>query len=130
MKKVLVTILAFIYLSVSSGATINMHYCMGKLMNWDLVNKQENKCGTCGMEKSGHKGCCKDEQKIIQIGKDQKISESNVHFLNAPSHAEIANYPDLSAIHFSSILTNSPVAHAPPPLSAVSIYILNCNFRI
>jgi hypothetical protein len=52
MKKVLVTILAFVYLTISSGASINIHYCMEKLMNWDLTNKQniQSKCSICGME--------------------------------------------------------------------------------
>ena len=39
MKKLLITILALVYLTVSSGATVNLHYCMGKLMSWDLSLK-------------------------------------------------------------------------------------------
>lgn len=132
MKKFLVTILAFVYLTVSSGATINMHYCMGKLMNWDLTNKQntQSKCGICGMEQSGHKGCCKDEHKVLQIDKDQKKSESAFQSFNISSEAIAVTYAELPSITISSILIENPVAHGPPQLGSVPIFILNCNFRI
>lgn len=129
MKKFLVTILAITYLTASSGATINMHYCMGKLMNWDVAQKQVTKCGSCGMEKSGHKGCCKDEQKKLQIEKDQKASESVYQFHKAPVDAVTIVYPD-TFVHFLSVATDKPVAHAPPLVKAVPLFLLNCNFRI
>ncbi len=130
MKKVLITILAFTYLAVSSGATINMHYCMGKLMNWDLKQKQDAKCGTCGMGKTGHKGCCKDKQTVLQIGKDQKISEPGFQVLKNSPDAITGVCPVLPIAYISLIVTGNPVAHAPPQPGAVPIYMLNCNFRI
>jgi hypothetical protein len=130
MKKFLVTILAFTYLSVSTGATINMHYCMGKLMNWDLKQKQDAKCGSCGMEKMGHKGCCKDKQTVLKIEKDQKVSESGFQFLKYNQDAITNAYPALPVIHLSSIITGNPIAHAPPLVGSVPIFILHCNFRI
>lgn len=132
MKKFLVTILAFVYLTVSSGATINMHYCMGKLMNWDLTNKQntQSKCGICGMEQSGHKGCCKDEHKILQIDKDQKISESAFQSFNISSEAITATYAELPSVTIPPLLVENPFSHAPPRSGAIPIFMLNCNFRI
>lgn len=129
MKKFLVTILALVYLGVSSGATINMHYCMGKLMSWDIAHKQVVKCGNCGMEKSSHKGCCKDEQKKLQIEKDQKVSESVYQFHKTGTDAVVIVYPDVP-VYFSSFATDKPVAHAPPLIKAVPLFLLNCNFRI
>ncbi len=129
MKKFLVTILAFTYIAVSSGATINIHYCMGKLMNWDLARKQEAKCGNCGMEKSAHKGCCKDEQKKLQIEKDQKVSESVFQFNQLVTDEAVIVYPD-AAVSFSSLVKDHPVAHAPPLINSVPLFLLNCNFRI
>lgn len=130
MKKFLVTILAFVYLTASSGATINMHYCMGKLMAWDLSQKQDDTCGTCGMGKTGHKGCCKDEQKIIQIEKDQKISESTFRVFNLSSEIISLTYYNLPSVYSSSIITANLVANPPPDLYTVPIFLRNCNFRI
>lgn len=129
MKKLLVTILAFAYLSASSGATINMHYCMGKLLNWDMAQKQVTKCGSCGMEKSEQKGCCKDEQKKLQIEKGQKAVESIYEFHKAGADAVTIVYQKLP-VHCSSVTTGKPLAHAPPLIKAVPLFLLNCNFRI
>ncbi|MBK8522228.1 MAG: hypothetical protein IPL54_15650 [Chitinophagaceae bacterium] len=35
-EKFITAILAVLYLGTSSGATIHMHYCMGKLAEWGL----------------------------------------------------------------------------------------------
>ena len=67
MKKFLTTILALVYLATSTGATIHLHYCMGRLFSWSLVDKDSKTCGQCGMPKSGKDahclsfkdGCCK-----------------------------------------------------------------------
>ena len=130
MKKFLITITALVYLTVSSGATVNLHYCMGKLMSWDLSAKSKSKCGSCGMEKSGHKGCCNDEQKTFKVDKDQKVSESTFQFLSISSVAIAVTYTELPLVYFSTLVTDNPAAHAPPLQSAVPIFLRNRNFRI
>ncbi|HEY4206556.1 MAG TPA: hypothetical protein VGM31_07085, partial [Puia sp.] len=85
MKKVLVTILAFLYLSTSMGATVHLHYCMGKLVGWGLLDNGGKACLSCGMLKQAAgdgcmvamKGCCHDEQKLIKNEKDQKPGQSS-----------------------------------------------------
>jgi hypothetical protein len=129
MKQFFVTILALVYLTVSSGATVNMHYCMGKLVSWDLAHKQKSKCGNCGMAKQGHKGCCKDEQKIIKIDKEQKTSEPVFQFESAFTDAITPRFEILSIDQVCSIIEDNPTAHAPPGQCA-SIFIFHCNFRI
>ena len=47
MKKFITAILAVLYLGTSSGATIHMHYCMGKLADWGLGHKNSKTCGQC-----------------------------------------------------------------------------------
>jgi len=130
MKKILVTILALVYLSVSSGATVHVHYCMGKLMSWSLSDKKDGNCGTCGMQKSVHKGCCQDEQKQLKIEKDQKVSGSAFQFLTQSSVVVAHSYLNLPTVYTLAGLLDSPVAHAPPQPAAVPIFVLNRNFRI
>ena len=67
MKKFVTAILAVLYLGTSTGATVHMHYCMGKLADWGLGHNKSKTCGNCGMEKSEEKdnGCCKDEHKFV-----------------------------------------------------------------
>lgn len=130
MKKILVTILALVYLTVSSGATVNLHYCMGNLMSWDLSAKSKSKCGSCGMEKTGHKGCCHDEHKQLKIEKDQKTTESSFKFLTINADAIVVPFIDLPVINLYSAVLDNPATHSPPLSGSVPIFLLNRNFRI
>ena len=49
MKKIIVAILAFLYLGVSSGVAMEIHYCMGKKAGVDLYNSNNQKCSKCSM---------------------------------------------------------------------------------
>ena len=98
MKKILVSIFAVFYLASTVGATVHLHYCMDKLINWSLMKSDGDKCDKCGMKKDG--GCCKDEQKFVKNNFDQKATESSIdalQFLNV-----IAQF--LVLIHLKFIL--------------------------
>ena len=131
MKKVVLTILAFTYLAVSSGATITLHYCMGRLVSWDLSSSHKKRCDNCGMEKSNHKkGCCRDEHKTLQAEKDQKAAEAAWQFAALSSEAINTVYPVLPPAPVPSIAIGHPSGHAPPGLNSIPVFLLHCNFRI
>ena len=132
MKKFIAVILALLYLGASTGATIHMHYCMGKLADWGLGHTNSETCGSCGMEKSSEKdnGCCKDEQKFIKNTADQKIVESSLLLMNVISAAVIPGYTELPALQITSITEEHPFSHAPPRTHGVAVYILNQAFLI
>lgn len=133
MKKFIVSILAIFYLSTSMGATIHLHYCMGKLVDWGLGQTSSSKCSNCGMEKSHNsmdQGCCKDEFKQIKNDKDQKLTDNFAQF------SKIVN--EVAPISFLSYSISLPVvsykdtpnSNAPPRSSTTSLNIINCVFRI
>jgi hypothetical protein len=138
MKKFLTTILALVYLATSTGATIHLHYCMGKLFSWSLVDNDSKNCGECGMPKSGtdshclsFKGnCCKDTQAHIQLDKDQKASENAYYF----SALTIAALPMPEATgpgnYLVSYITGYPTTNAPPDSGKVPVFLRNRSFRI
>jgi len=128
MKKALASILAIFYLTSALGATIHLHYCMDKLINWSLLKGEGDKCGKCGMEKDG--GCCKDEDKVIKNNADQNIAESAVQSIQVLSTAALFAFINTSENRFSSFIERHPICHAPPLINAREIYILNCVFRI
>ena len=130
MKRFLVTILAIFYLAVSSGATVHLHYCMGKLRSWSLSDKEDTNCGSCGMHKAGHKGCCHDELKQLKFEKDQKITDPSSQFPTFSPLASPVTFDNGAVIYSSSIVINYPIAHAPPRSGAVPVFVLHCNFRI
>ena len=130
MKKFVVSILAVIYLSTSIGATIQFHYCMAKLVGWEIWHREKSKCSNCGMEKKGHKGCCKDEYKQIKNSDDQKISESFTQLNKITSEIAQVNFPVYSIKVPSVVSIEFPKANGPPRSWPTPINIINCVFLI
>ena len=132
MKKFITAILAVLYLGTSSGATIHMHYCMGKLADWSLSVSKSKSCPKCGMEKS-HKAdndCCKDEHKFLKDDSAQKLTESNLQLLQLFSVAIPTTYTELPTVGFPSVTEENPISHAPPRTHGVAIYIFKRSFLI
>ena len=82
MKKLIVLFLAVLYMGAATGTTVHLHYCMEKLIGFDITKTEGEKCSNCGM-KAG-KDCCKDEQKLLKINTAHKASESNFQFVKLP----------------------------------------------
>lgn len=130
MRKLLVSILALVYLTASTGTSVDIHYCMGKLVDWTFSHKESKQCDNCGMEKKGSpNGCCKDEQKFVKSDLDQKSTGNALEFLQFAAVAPEHGNPHAEALP-RSIDHSFPRANAPPLSSSCSIYLLHCNFRI
>ena len=127
MKKILVSIFAVFYLASSVGATVHLHYCMDKFINWSLLKGGE-KCNKCGMEKDG--SCCKDENKFVKNNIDQKLAESSIQLIQMAAVAMPAAFVCTSDHYFTSIIQENLLSLAPPRNSGVGIYILNSVFRL
>jgi hypothetical protein len=131
MKKFIVFILAVLYLGLSTGATVHMHYCMGKLVGsalWHSASK-EDKCSNCGMSKSKKK-CCKDEHKQLQIDKDQRLNEpvpQQLQLMVALMPVNFCEFPDAMV---NAVANPIPYSNAPPENLRVPLFIRNCVFRI
>ena len=128
MKRILVSILAVFYLASTVGATVHLHYCMDRFINWSLLNSDGDKCDKCGMEKDG--GCCKDENKFVKNNVDQKVAEPAVQLTQMAAIATPVDLIYTSEQYFSSLIQEYPISNAPPRSNGVGIYILNSVFRI
>ena len=127
MKKILVSILAVFYLASSVGATVHLHYCMDKFINWSLLNGGD-KCSECGMEKDG--GCCKDENKFVKNNIDQKVAESSFHLIQMAAVASPTAFMHTTEYYVTSITQENSFDHAPPRSNSAGIYLLNSVFRL
>ena len=138
MKKILATILAFVYLSTSMGATVHLHYCMGKLASWGLIDHESKNCAKCGMLKktssadgiSASMNCCKDEHKQIKTDKDQKLSTSESFQFNVLSQFIAQNEPAPQGFHTFSVAIAYPNINAPPLSGKLPLFIIYRNFRL
>ncbi len=133
MKKLVVAILTLFYFISVSGASVQLHYCMGKLVETGLWHSNStDKCSGCGMKKSATKknSCCRDEQKKIVQDNNQKIAEhvyASLSMASALAPVQWAFQPSEAIV---DITTDYPVSHAPPRSADQPIYLLNSNFRI
>ena len=74
MKKGAVLILAVLYITLTSGIVVNVHYCMGRLTDVTYGHDAGEKCGRCGMEQKN--GCCDTESKLIKADTDHLYAKS------------------------------------------------------
>ena len=133
MKKFFIAILAFLYLSTSAGATVHLHFCMDKLVDWKLWSNKtkEDKCSNCGMEKMEAKdnGCCKDEHKQIKLENEHRAADGYQASQLLSVIIQVGIF-QLLLIDLPSVTEENPTSHDPPRSRGLAAYIRNRVFRI
>ena len=127
MKKTLAILLSVVYLAVTSGVAMTVHYCMGEVASVGIGHNESDSCGACGMEKTG---CCHDDFKVVKV--------SDYH--GSPNQPSLTYKADWTATPALSIernvpfafasLPKRPVSHAPPDPGGRTLCILHCVYRI
>lgn len=128
-KKLVITILAVLYLGLTTGMAVNIHYCMGKLASVQ-VNTVEGKACKCSAKAKKPMPCCKYEYKVIKLSDSHKqafiensfqpftaLYEQNNFF---PSLVDRSNYTSYEGTY----------PNAPPLLNFQPLYVQYCVFRI
>ena len=129
MKRFIAFILAVLYLSISVGATIRLHYCMGELVNTTIFGGDSKTCPTCGMEEHSEKSnCCKNIK--ITIKSDKKLLAPQVAqgLENGFTIAAI-QYPNQSELFLNSNIFSLTTFTHKPPLLSYPIYLHIQIFR-
>ena len=126
MKKIVAILFLLAYGLSSTGATIQFHYCCGKLKSVKLTPVAEKQCG---MKHStpAKKKCCDDKQVVLKIKADQKGQQEAKFNIWSPSIAKQETTIVLQHPVLSSVIV--PEVFAPPPLGD-PLYILHCVYRI
>ena len=126
MKKAIVAILAFLYVSIASGVVVNIHYCMGTLASVEYGFQDSAPCSKCGMKEK--KGCCHTEFKVVKLQDAHLLQKSSIEFGQFEAVApgiEIVNVPFLKEQPYIAAQY-----HSPPDPRINSVYLHNCVFRI
>jgi hypothetical protein len=128
MKKCFLAILAVLYMTVSSGIAMEIHYCMGKKAGVDFYGSSSDKCGKCGMTEKDS-GCCHDEHKFYKLQDSHKTVSNDIH-ISAPEFALINEFRLFYDERPSAVALKSVHNHSPPGYARPSACIMNCVFRI
>lgn len=126
MKRPLVAILAFFYIVIASGITVNIHYCMGDFASVEYGLPANDACSVCGMKEK--KGCCHTEYKLVKIQDAHQLAKINVEFSKLPATpVQIASLPPVA---ISQQVNFGLQYHSPPDERLNEIYLHNNVFRI
>lgn len=130
MKKVIILIVTLAYFVSTSGATIYLHKCMGKIVSWDFHGEKNDTCDKCGMHKNVAGNCCKDDVKVLKISNDQLLHASLYNFMSLSDHVLPVSFfvikaPVVTALSFED-------KNISPPLrsSSTEFCALYCSFLI
>jgi hypothetical protein len=124
MKKIVAFISAILYLTLTTGLAINIHYCMDKIEKVQFDNLTDKSCDNkAGMS------CCKHDYRLIKVNDEhQQVAAGFV--LKTPG-AELHSFSNLIAQLSSPLLQQKITnANSPPLLYSSDICIQNCVFRI
>lgn len=127
MKKALAILLSVVYLAVTSGVAMTVHYCMGEVAAVGIGHNESDKCGDCGMENSG---CCHDDFKIVKVSDYHGTPGQPSSTFKADWTAAPAPSFDRSAKTVFVAASKRPSSHAPPDAGGPSLCILHCVYRI
>lgn len=122
-KKLTVILIAVLYLSVSTGFTVNAHYCFGVL---DSVSLTSTPC-CCGNEVKYH--CCKTTRIHVSLKDSYKLPVSNLTVLSPVLLPAPVSY-GLSVLLAEESIQQVILIAAPPDLYQPPIHLLNRNLRI
>ena len=130
-QKFFSAILILLYCSTTTGATLQMHYCMGDLVERNFFHNETEPCSNCGMEKekSEESGCCKNENEFVKADHFQLAPDASFSILQSLSLPISISYIDVP-VAFSSITEENPTSNAPPDKAGIAIYKRNCVYRI
>ena len=125
MKKTVSLILAFMYLGLTSGLAVNIHYCMGKIADVRLEDFNQDVCN--GSKKK--MPCCEHEFQLVKVNDAHQLAATDFS-TDAPVVELHHSFHILAQVIFQTNSTNSVLANSPPLLTPPGIYLQNCVFRI
>ncbi len=125
MKKVVVFILAFFYLGLTTGLAVNIHYCMGKIAGVEFNKFENNECATCKTKMP----CCGHFYHLVKVNDEHQQTASDCK-INVPQVQlnTFGNLIDQLTATVQHKVRNTNIS--PPLLSLPDIYLQNCVFRI
>ncbi|WP_160711874.1 HYC_CC_PP family protein [Chitinophaga solisilvae] len=129
MKRFFAILFAVMYTLLTSGFTVNVHYCMGKLASVKLHSAPEDMCGKCGKPVKG-KECCKNEIKFCKVTETHQAAKAIQQSFTVVADMQLPvitlSTPALSA---QKILVGG-YPHDPPEPLNTPIFLRNCTFLI
>ncbi|MEI6582946.1 MAG: hypothetical protein WCO43_05085 [Chitinophagia bacterium] len=126
MKRFFALLLSLSFIAASSGASVNIHYCRGKVssVSWSILPTASCKCG-----KKTMKGCCKTETRLVKLSDNAKQPEfTAAHSMPVVEAPTVTTFfvPQPLALE----LTATAFSASPPGSERISVFLRNRVFRL
>jgi hypothetical protein len=128
MKKIITFIMAILYMGISSGMAMEIHYCMGKKAGVDFYGTGNDKCGKCGM-KENKSSCCGDVHQFVKLN-DAHQAVTNQLVFGLPDLAISHSFISYLPVFPNPSVTNADYILSPPDDTRPAACIMNCVFRL
>jgi hypothetical protein len=129
MKRAASFILLFVYFTVTTGFSVNLHYCMDEYQSWELGSGGDAACTVCGMDTGDSAGCCRDEVKLVKLHDDDFDTYTVSLKLKLPEAPKLF-FLSHSPFESPRVLAVKPAQPDPDTGPAQPIYLRNRVFRI
>jgi len=132
MRKVLIGLIAVIYLTCSAGLVVNFHHCMDQLASISLFDDKDHddgNCSKCGMDKRQYT-CCNDQVVSLKI-EDTHQPSFEIGLPSVQFHKIVdLEYVDDVSFLLQTELTSFKENESPPELLSNKRYRTLRIFRI
>jgi hypothetical protein len=130
MSRALLSISMLCLVILSSGLTLNVHFCMNQVEDVSLFATDEHQCGTCGMKQQESGGCCHQEKQLVKLIQDQ-CPPHFIHYTIASASAfALPEQTIIGLINEKSLGSATDHFYHPPDFSSPPLFLRNRVFRI
>jgi hypothetical protein len=127
-KKLFLILLILVYGVSSSGMTLHIHYCCGKIDRVDVVPVKKDNCAM-GHDKP-MKNCCDEKQLSLKL-KSEQNTKAGIKLVCKILQPDKIHYNNETVIIQGNKCTIAGVIDSyHPPAASVPPNILHCVFRI
>jgi hypothetical protein len=125
LKRLVIIVLAMLYLTTVSGFALNLHYCFNRLASVRV----DAPANSCVKLQSSKMKCCKDQKIEIKV-KDAHQNNSPLHWSKFfPIALPVSAFVILAPIVQDQVITNT-TERGPPQAPGIPVFIKNRIFRI
>ena len=103
---------------------------MGEFVQWNFSHNKENNCSNCGMNEAESKGCCDNQQKILKIDEEQKITNATYPFPPITSPTLNPSFFEIAYVNMACFLKEHTQSNTLHRVQNLPLFILNSIFRI
>jgi uncharacterized protein YraI len=130
MQKFITAITAIVYLLLTTGVAVNVHYCMGRVDGIQFSSSASDVCGRCGMHTDDSGGCCKDEHYFHKVDDVQNGTVQEEYSYTPPFITQPIAWQVIATPHYSDAPAYLYFNDTSPPPLLKDRCVMNGVFRI